>query len=272
MQTSRYNMDSKFTTDGAGITPQLFPEQVDFSQITEDELRAMVLRSRLTGDSSIQVHTGLQRPEFASLSRPAAQTPHVGAGLLGLASRDHPQPAAAATPAPVLLSPTPQFQTGLFDNYKALSVGAVLGSEPLKNRVMQTSGLDVSIVAGEHTVGSDGGELQPGDSEETVARTQKKREKNRIAQQRFRLRQKQLVVELREELQTKTKEIEDLKEEKTRVQEENKALRGKLLQMGVDVDNVVQSTIHQEAGQPPGVKEKDDVAGIESKEDCAEEQ
>lgn len=276
LSNSDYDMDSKFTAGGSGITPHVFPEHMDFSQVTEDELRtALVLRSRLSGEMPMQIHASQLRPEYSGLSRPAAaQLSAVGTNFLGqIAGREPPQPAVG--PGPILLGPAPQFQTPptfsvppglLIDNYKAISV---LGSEPLKNRVLSPA-VDVPSAAAaavaDHGVVTDPSDLQPPDSEEAIARTQKKREKNRIAQRRFRLRQKQLVADLQDRLNAKSTEIDELKKEKSTVQEENKALRAKLVQMGVDVDSVLQSTNNQEQVEPAAVVDKTEVESTESKE------
>lgn len=277
------------TAAGGGIAPHLLSPDVDMTGLSEDELRFLVLRSRLrSGEMPMQAGQGPLGADHTALSRPAAQLAPVcpgtagfasaGGGLVGLTREvTHPSPGPLLLGAPTggiqgnQVAQTLAVPSGLLlDNYKALSV---LGSEPLKGRILQQAGVEQAPVG----VGSpDSGDLQvPGrqtsipfltpDSEEQLLRTQKKREKNRIAQQRFRLRQKQLVSDLQEELARKSKEIEELKQAKFRVEEENRALRKALEQMDVDVDKVLQPNNSQEEPQSAAM-EKNEAEGSQSKE------
>lgn len=262
------------------MAPHLISPDVDMTGIlSEDDLRIMVLRSRLrSGEVSMQGGQGHMGADAATPSRPATQMAPVcpgtagfaatGAGLVGLARETgHPSPGPLLLGAPTggmqghQVAQTLAVPSGLLlDNYKALSV---LGNEPLKGRKLQQAGVEPATPVG---VGSpDSGDLQAQDSEEQMMRSQKKREKNRIAQQRFRSRQKQLVSDLQEQLGKKSKEIEELKQAKGRAEDENKILRTTLERMGVDINEALQSKNNQEEQQPaPMVKVESE--GSQSKE------
>ncbi|CAD7699011.1 unnamed protein product [Ostreobium quekettii] len=266
----------RVTAGPGGVAPHLISPEVDMTGFSEDDLRFLVLRSRLhSGEMPMQGGQGLLAAEHAGLSRPSPQLASGIPGTVGVAAPGAglmgPQGHPSAGP---LLLGTGGMQGQqaaqtlavssnlLFDNYKALS-GVLGGGDPLKRGLLQQAGTV------EHTppggVGSpDSPDLQAPNSEEQILRTQKKREKNRIAQQRFRLRQKQLVSDLQDELSKKSREIDDLRQTRSQVEEENKVLRKALEQMDVDVEKVLQYT---ESPQPqledlpsvaPAIKQEDD--------------
>lgn len=248
---------------GHGGLPQLLPEIDVHRHISDEDFQYLVLRS------TPQLHDiTLQNSQQGQLLGEPRSTPHVARcptgghhGLVGL-SRDslqHNSGSVMVGQNGQLHSPqvasTLNVPSGLLlDNY-------VIKSDPLKGRLLQRAPEEVHhATVGEPLLSPDSQDAMPRrpsdhlgmpvemQDDDHLQRTQKKREKNRIAQQRFRLRQKQLVSDLQSELENRKKEIDELKKQTNRLTDENKVLRDMLGQMGIDVEKLLSKTHGESQG------------------------
>ncbi|GMH33377.1 hypothetical protein BSKO_01211 [Bryopsis sp. KO-2023] len=249
---------------GHGGLPQLLPDIDVHRQISDEDFQYFVLRStpqQLHADITLQ-----SSQQGQLLGEPSRSTPHVARcppgghhGLVGL-SRDslqHNSGSVMVGQNGQLHSPqvagTLNVPSGLLlDNY-------VIKSDPLKGRLLQRAPEEVHhATVREPLLSPDSQDVMTRRASDQLGmavemqdddhaqRTQKKREKNRIAQQRFRLRQKQLVSDLQSELENRRKEIDELKKQTSGLTDENKVLRDMLDQMGIDVEKLI-SKAHGEA-------------------------
>lgn len=238
---------------GHGELPQLLPDIE--RPLSDEDYQYFVLRP-----PPIHADITLQRPPPGQLLEPTRSTPHVARppgghhGLVNL-PRDSLQHSAGPGMQNAQLHATGTLNVPsslVLDNYviKDHIKGTLLRRTPdelhhstVRENLLSPDSPEVIPRRASHP---DIGIVDMQDDDQI--RTQKKREKNRIAQQRFRHRQKQLVSDLQSDLENKKKEIDELKKQSTGLADENKVLRNMLVRMGVDVENVI-SKVHGEGHQ-----------------------